>query len=154
MRNISLIRIDNRLIHGQIVQGWLPSLSVKEIIVISDTAAASKLMGKMMRMSLPQEYALTILSTKEAPSYLSSEEDNKVLVLMEDIETLSVLVKEGLTMKEINIGNTKYEEGKKQYGQGVFLSEEELSQIKELVNTKGLTFILQTLPTSLSQRLF
>lgn len=154
MRKISLLRIDNRLIHGQVVQGWLPSLSVKEVVVISDTAASSKLMGKMMRMSLPQEYALTILSLQDAYSYLSGEGENELLVLMEDIGTLSALVKAGLVLKEVNLGNTKYEDGKKQYGQGVFLSEEEVSSIKQLASDKSIAFILRTLPTSLSTRLF
>ena len=56
---IALIRIDSRLIHGQVVQGWLPSLSVKEVVVVSDTAASSRLMGKMMRMS-GSEVAMTL----------------------------------------------------------------------------------------------
>ena len=151
---ITLIRIDSRLIHGQIVQGWLPAISVKEVVVVSDTAASSKLMGKMMRMSLPQEYGLQIFNASAAAEYLKSEGIQKVLVLVEDFESLFSLVDSGVIVGEVNIGNTKYEDGKKQYGQGVFLSEEEVMLIKERVVKSGMSFILRTLPTSLATRLF
>lgn len=151
---IALIRIDSRLIHGQVVQGWLPSLSVKEVVVVSDTAASSRLMGKMMRMSLPQEYALQVMSPLAAASYLLGEAQGKALVLVEDVSSLSRLASAGVKLKEVIIGNTKYEESKKQYSQGVFLSAEEYSLLKQMYEETGVDFILKTLPTSLKTRLF
>lgn len=151
---IKLIRVDSRLIHGQVVQGWLPSLAVKEVVVVSAGAAASRLMGKMMRMSLPQEYSLKIFNPADAAAYLKTEREEEMLVLAEDLKTLFDLMDLGLEIREVNIGNTKYEDGKKQYGQGVFLSEEEVSLIKKRAGSSGVSFILRTLPTSLSTRLF
>ncbi len=151
---IALIRIDSRLIHGQVVQGWLPSLSVKEVVVVSDTAASSRLMGKMMRMSLPQEYALQVMRPLAAASYLLGEAQGKALVLVEDVSSLSRLASAGVKLKEVIIGNTKYEESKKQYSQGVFLSAEEYSLLKQMYEETGVDFILKTLPTSLKTRLF
>ncbi|MDD6173559.1 MAG: PTS sugar transporter subunit IIB [Elusimicrobia bacterium] len=151
---IALIRIDSRLIHGQVVQGWLPSLSVKEVVVVSDTAASSKLMGKMMRMSLPQEYALQVMNPSAAASHLLEEAGGKALVLVEDVSSLPQLLSAGLKFKEVIIGNTKYEESKKQYSQGVFLSAEEYSLLKKMSEESGVDFILKTLPTSLKTRLF
>ncbi len=151
---ITLLRIDSRLIHGQVVQGWLPSLSVKEVVVVSETAAASKLMSKMMRMSLPQEYSLQILDAEGAAQYLKEGPEQKVMVLAEDLKVLFKLMDLGVCVREVNIGNTKYEDGKKQYGQGVFLSEEEASLIKQRAQSTGTSFVLRTLPTSLSTRLF
>lgn len=152
--NIVLVRIDSRLIHGQVVQGWLPSLSVQEVIVVSATACESKLMGNMMRMSLPQEYSLKILSPEQAAHYLKTEGDKKVFVIAEDLDSLFTLLQSGIKFKEITIGNTKYEEGKKQYAQGVFLSAREVAEIKQKAETFSVNFIIRTLPTSLSTRLF
>lgn len=151
---IALIRIDSRLIHGQVVQGWLPSLSVKEVVVVSDTAASSRLMGKMMRMSLPQEYTLQVMGPSAAASYLLGKAQGKALVLVEDVSSLSRLASAGIKLKEVIIGNTKYEESKKQYSQGVFLSAEEYSLLKQMYEETGVDFILKTLPTSLKTRLF
>lgn len=151
---IALIRIDSRLIHGQVVQGWLPSLSVKEVVVVSDTAASSRLMGKMMRMSLPQEYALRVMNPSAAAPYLLGETSGKVFVIVEDVSSLAALASAGLKFKEVVIGNTRYEESKKQYAQGVFLSAEEYSLLKQMAEEIGVDFILKTLPTSLRTRLF
>lgn len=152
--DIVLTRIDSRLIHGQVVQGWLPALKVQEILVVSPTAFSSNLMCKMMRMSLPKEYALQVLSPQQASSYLKSCKESKVLLLVEDIESLFKLLEDGVKLNEITIGNTKYEEGKKQYSQGVFLSEEELSAMKQKAAAFSVHFVIRTLPTSLSTRLF
>lgn len=154
MMEITLLRIDSRLIHGQVVQGWLPAVSVKEVVVVSETASSSKLMSKMMRMSLPQEYSLQIFGAEGAARYLKEGPSQKVMVLVEDLKTLFKLMDLGLEVKEVNIGNTKYEDGKKQYGQGVFLSEEEVTLIKQKAVSTGASFVLRTLPTSLSTRLF
>ncbi len=151
---ITLLRIDSRLIHGQVVQGWLPTVSVKEIVVVSETAASSKLMSKMMRMSLPQEYSLRIFAAEDAAKYLKEGPAQKIMVLVEDLKSLFAMMDLGVSAKEVNIGNTKYEDGKKQYGQGVFLSEEEVSLIKQKARSTGISFVLRTLPTSLSTRLF
>jgi len=151
---IVLTRIDSRLIHGQVVQGWLPSLKVQEVVVVSPAAFESNLMCKMMRMSLPKEYALQILSPHQAASYLKSCEERKILLLVEDFDSLFKLLEAGVKLSEVTIGNTKYEEGKKQYSQGVFLSAEELSVIKQKAEAFSVNFVIRTLPTSLSTRLF
>lgn len=151
---IVLTRIDSRLIHGQVVQGWLPSLKVQEVVVVSPAAFESNLMCKMMRMSLPKEYALQVLSPQQAASYLKSSDEGKILLLVEDFDSLFKLLDAGVKLSEVTIGNTKYEEGKKQYSQGVFLSAEELSAIKQKAETFSVNFVIRTLPTSLSTRLF
>lgn len=152
--NIVLTRIDSRLIHGQVVQGWLPSLKVQEVVVVSSTAFESNLMCKMMRMSLPKAYGLQVLCAHDAASYLKSSKEGKILLLVEDFDSLFKLLEDGVKLNEITIGNTRYEEGKKQYSQGVFLSEEEISVIKQKAQAFSVNFVIQTLPTSLSTRLF
>lgn len=152
--NIVLVRVDSRLIHGQVVQGWLPSLSVQEVVVVSPSACESKLMCNMMRMSLPQAYSLKVLSPQQAAEYLKTEGDRKVFVIAEDLNSLFTLLQSGINFKEITIGNTKYEDGKKQYAQGVFLSAQEVAELKEKAETFCVNFVIRTLPTSLSTRLF
>ncbi|MDR0953055.1 MAG: PTS sugar transporter subunit IIB [Elusimicrobiota bacterium] len=149
---IVLFRIDNRLIHGQVVEGWLPSLDVGEVMVISDTAAKSNLMRKMLRMALPKGYGLNIFNAKEAANYLKEDNEAKVLVLLEDFHALEILAENGILPQVVNVGNTKYEEGKKEYGNGVFLDEKDLSMIKKLQG-KNIKFDVRALPSSLSVRL-
>lgn len=149
---IVFARIDNRLIHGQVVEGWLPNTDVNEVVVVSATAAGSTLMNKMMRMSLPSNYALNIFKEQQAAEYLKESKDSKIFLLLEDFYSLAHLVNSGVTIESVNVGNTKYEDGKKEYGHGVYLSDEEISLVKDLINKK-VKFDVRALPSSLSTRL-
>jgi len=149
---IAFARIDNRLIHGQVVEGWLPSTDVSEVVVVSANAASSTLMNKMLRMSLPSGYGLNIFDEKGAAEYLQKHTDGKIFLLLEDFTTLAYLVNNGVKIESVNVGNTKYEEGKKEYGQGIYLSEEEVATVKDLIN-KNVKFDVRALPSSLSTRL-
>ena len=74
---IVLTRIDNRLIHGQVVQGWLPSLDVSEVLIVSPRAQKTQFMQKMLRLSLPSGYKLTILDAKEAAVYSAQSQEKR-----------------------------------------------------------------------------
>ena len=77
---ICFTRIDNRLIHGQVVQSWLPKIKADEVLVISKQAAQNTLMVKMMRMALPQGYALKVCSAQEALNSLKTNSDKKIFL--------------------------------------------------------------------------
>ena len=80
-------RVDNRLIHGQIVQGWLPSLDVSEVLIVSPGAVKKEFVRKMLRLALPGGYKLTVLGPKEAKKY-SEDSQEKLFIIIEDIANL------------------------------------------------------------------
>ena len=112
---ICFTRVDNRLIHGQVVQAWLPEIKPQKVLVISEQASDSRLMTKMMRMALPQGYELEVIKAQEALSTLKKDEAKKIFLLVEDLKQLSELAQQNISLEKVNIGNTKYEEGKKEY---------------------------------------
>ena len=149
---IVLTRVDNRLIHGQIVQGWLPSLDVSEVLIVSPSAQKKEFIKKMLRLDLPGGYKLTVLSAKEAVSH-AQESKEKVFIIIEDIPSLQDMLALGFTPKVITLGNTQFSEGKKQYSQGVFLSEQEAKELKKLEEEKNISIEIRSLPTSLVTKL-
>lgn len=149
---ICFTRIDNRLIHGQVVQSWLPKIKADEVLVISKQAAQNTLMVKMMRMALPQGYALKVCSAQEALNSLKINSDKKIFLLVEDLNQLLELTEQGFCPQKVNIGNTEYNENKKEFSTGVYFNEKDLAIIKNLKN-KGFTFIIQALPSSLEVEL-
>ncbi len=149
---IVFARIDNRLIHGQVVEGWLPVTKVNEVVVVSSSAAASSLMKKMLRMSLPSGYGLNILDGESAVQYLKDHAKEAIFLILEDFSSLLYIVENGVKIESVNIGNTKYEEGKKEYREGVYLNEEEIALVKNL-SDKGVKFEVRALPSSLLTRL-
>ena len=149
---IVLTRVDNRLIHGQIVQGWLPSLKVSEVLIVSPRVKSNSFIQKMFRLALPGGYKLTVLEAKEAVVYAQQSREN-VFIIIEDVSLLFQMLQAGFTPKVITLGNTQFEEGKKQYSTGVFLSEEEIKELKDLESSKGISVEIRSLPTSLVTKL-
>lgn len=149
---IVLTRVDNRLIHGQIVQGWLPSLKVSEVLIVSPHAKENVFSQKMLRLSLPGGYKLKVLEVKEAVVYTQQSKED-MFVIIEDISLLFQMLKEGFAPKVITLGNTQFAEGKKQYSTGVFLSEEEIKELKNWESSKGISVEIRSLPTSLVTKL-
>ena len=149
---IVLTRVDNRLIHGQIVQGWLPSLDVSEVLIVSPGAEKKEFIKKMLRLSLPSGYKLTVLGTKEAKKY-SEQSQEKLFVIIEDVTSLLEMLKEGFYTEVVILGNTQFTEGKKQYSQGLFLTDAEVKELKKWEAEKHISFEIRSLPSSLATRL-
>ena len=149
---IVLTRVDNRLIHGQIVQGWLPTLDVSEVLIVSPIAVKKEFVKKMLRISLPSGYKLTVLGAKEAAKY-SAESQERLFVIIEDVANLFEMLKEGFCPKIIILGNTQFLEGKKQYSQGVFLTDSEAKELKELEVKQHISVEIRSLPSSLATKL-
>ena len=149
---ISFIRIDNRLIHGQVVQAWLPKIKADKVFVISKQAAQNTLIAKMMRIALPQGYDLEITEAAQALMPLKQDEEKKIFLLIEDLAQLAQLVEQGFSAQKVNIGNTRYEEGKKEYSAGVYFGEEDLAIIKKL-KARHIIFSIKALPSSLEVKL-
>jgi len=61
---LSLVRIDDRLVHGQVVEGWVPHLKAQQVLVVCDSAAADELQVALMRLALPDAVGLEALSTR------------------------------------------------------------------------------------------
>ncbi len=149
---IVLTRVDNRLIHGQIVQGWLPSLDVSEVLIVSPIAQQKEFIRKMLRLALPSGYKLVILGPREAVKY-SEESKEKLFIIIEDVTNLFEMLQEGFSPKIIILGNTQFREGKRQYSQGVFLYDEEVEELKKMETEKHFSVELRSLPSSLVTKL-
>jgi PTS system mannose-specific IIB component len=150
--SITLTRVDNRLIHGQIVEGWLPVIKVDEVVVVSDLSAQSVLAKKMFRMSLPSGYGLQVLNGGEAAEYIKKETPARQFILAEGFKELKEMVDKGFTAPLINIGNTKYEAGKKRFSDSVFLSLQDMDFIKELL-LRNIRVEARALPSSFAARI-
>lgn len=149
---ICFTRVDNRLIHGQVVQAWLPEIKPQKVLVISEQASDSRLMTKMMRMALPQGYELEVIKAQEALSTLKKDEAKKIFLLVEDLKQLSELAQQNISLEKVNIGNTKYEEGKKEFSAGVYFDKTDLAIIADL-QKKNITLSIKALPSSLEAKI-
>jgi PTS system mannose-specific IIB component len=127
-------RIDDRLVHGQVVQGWLPFLDAAEIIVVSDAVAADDMRKALMRLSLPDGVALKVLGVAAAAKYLletGSGESNMLLLAAGPADILK-LAQAGVAFPSVNVGGMHYSLGKAQMGRALFMSAEDIKSLKAL----------------------
>lgn len=129
---ISLVRVDNRLIHGQVVEAWLPQLKVSRVVVADDEAAHSPLIRAAMGLAVHGSIDVMIQPLLEV-SYDSLRSDEKrTLVLLRDVEGVAKARSQGLALTHLNLGNVHFATGRRQVSPSVFLSKGELDALKAL----------------------
>jgi mannose/fructose/N-acetylgalactosamine-specific phosphotransferase system component IIB len=128
-----LNRIDDRLIHGQVVVGWGQPLDVKFIVLVDDAVATSDWEQELYRMGVPPEMEVRFHSIDEAAPLLDAyrTETHPGILLTGDIATMSELVRRG-GVREVNVGGIHHRAGRKQYLRYVFLTAEEQRALRDV----------------------
>ena len=126
---IIFARVDDRLIHGQIVQAWLPELNVDEILIPCTKGKESCLNRGLLRLSLPYEYELTIVNSYDCPRY-SAQSKRRIFLLMSSLQEFTDLIEDGLQIKSLNIGGMHFKEGAQKLDENVFLDDKDKHFLK------------------------
>lgn len=131
---IELVRIDDRLVHGQVVVGWVPHLHATEIVVVSEPAAKDPTQIALMRLALPEGVLLRVLGFKDAARYLAGEEARaqRILVLAPGPLEVLGLLDQGAAFESVNVGGLHYTAGRIQVGRAIFLSDLDRAALREI----------------------
>jgi mannose/fructose/N-acetylgalactosamine-specific phosphotransferase system component IIB len=151
---VTLVRIDDRLIHGQVVEGWIPHLKVDLVIVASDAAAGDEIQTALMKMALPSTIGLLVLPVSEAAEVLSSKKlaSRATLVLVPGPAEALELIEKGAPVTRINVGGLHYTVGKVQLGRALFLDEKDRLALRALT-AKGVKLEGRSLPNDVEEDL-
>lgn len=144
------LRVDERLIHGQIAMSWSKALDLEGIVVANDEAATDDLQKMSLKMAAPNGVKAIILTVKAAVGLLNDERSKKMrlLVITTTIgDALKIINGVNEKMGQVNIGNAG-----KMHPTGneitmtkeVRLVPEEVENLKELVNKYPDTFFQGT----------
>jgi mannose/fructose/N-acetylgalactosamine-specific phosphotransferase system component IIB len=129
---ISLVRVDNRLIHGQVVEAWLPHLKVARVAVADDEASQSPLIRAAMGLAVQQSIQVLIEPLKGLSYPELAADEPRTLVLFRDVAGLMEARKLGLLLPRLNLGNVHFATGRRQVSTSVFLSPAEVEQLEVL----------------------
>jgi PTS system mannose-specific IIB component len=143
---LALLRVDNRLIHGQVVQAWLPALKAERVVVADDEAAASPLSCAAMSLALGGEADFLCLPVAQVDYRALAADKVRTLVLVRDVASAVAAHAAGLSDVAVNVGNVHAGSGRAQVTPSVFLSHDELSQLKRL-SEAGLTVEVRAVPS-------
>lgn len=147
--NINVFRIDDRLIHGQIVTKWIKDASAKMIMVVDDKAASDKTQQMILKFAVPSGIKLEILNKQDAVKRVSEDNTNmNVLMLVRNPKEANALVEMGLKIDHIiigNISNSKSEVGRTKLLDYIYVEPDDVEAIRSL-DSKGIKLEVKAVP--------
>ena len=133
---VALVRVDNRLVHGQVLEAWLPALDAHGILVADDEAAGNVLARSAMALAIPPGVNFEVLRVEAAAGLLrpggKGPQAPRTLVLLRDVRDAVALSEAGVPVPQLNLGNVHFGRGRKQVSPSVFLDAGELAALEKL----------------------
>jgi PTS system mannose-specific IIB component len=143
--DIALVRVDNRLVHGQILEAWLPFLQATRIEVVDDQVACDFFRETVIRMAVPREVTVTISSVEEFAAGAKNGRGPKTIVLFSRISDALRAYDLGFGFKTLNIGNIYNENCSLCCTPSVLLSDEDIRDVFSLYE-RGVEIELRRVP--------
>ena len=146
--SLVLYRIDDRLIHGQVVVGWGQPLDIGFIVLVDDDVAASDWEQELYRMGTPPEMDVYFHSLDDAAAALAKHQadERQGILLTGDIASMLRLVKEA-GVKEVTVGGIHHRADRKQRLRYVFLAPAEEQLLREMASL-GANVTAQDVPAT------
>ncbi len=141
------IRIDERLIHGQVATMWTNALHLTRLMVIGDDIVKNDIQKTALKTACPHGVHLSILTAKGAARRINSGKykGQTVLILVKNPGVLKELVDNGVKLPEINVGNMSTKANSRQVAKSVAVTEEDIENFKYL-DKKGCHLYHQMVP--------
>lgn len=148
MQQIVNVRIDERLIHGQVATYWTNFLKATRIMVIDNLAVKDDIQKMSLKMACPPGVKLSILSTGKAAENLLNEkyDGEKVFIVLKGPEVLLDLWDKGLEIKKVNVGNMSSSTDTKAVKRSVNVTQEDVNNFHEL-EARGVELYAQMVPS-------
>lgn len=147
---IVLARVDDRLVHGQVVIGWGRPLDIGRIVLVDEAVAASSWEQDLYRMAVPDGIELRFATSAEAVPRLAEWQASpaRTMLLTGDVETMAALVRAApAIVHRVNLGGIHHRPGRRERLPYVYLADEEL-RVLESLKAEGAEITAQDLPTT------
>jgi PTS system mannose-specific IIB component len=147
MREIVLTRIDDRLIHGQVVTAWVKQTKGNRIIIVDEELAKDDFMRKILKAAAPSGISVEVNSAEDAVALLKSEAaaGEKIILLVKTPQPLETLMEAGVDLKTVVLGGMGLKSGRKKLYRNIAASDEEVTSMKQLIG-KGVAILAQMTP--------
>lgn len=146
--SVELFRIDDRLIHGQVVVGWGQPLGVGFIVLVDDEVRASEWEQELYRMGVPPDVAVVFASVEEGIAALPEwqADERRGIVLTGDITAMARLADGSHAVPAVNVGGIHFREGRRERLRYVYLTDAEAAALARL-GEHGVEVTAQDVPT-------
>lgn len=147
--SIVLVRVDDRLVHGQIVEAWAPFCKATCIIVASDEAKTNRIQRIAIESCSSKVLAIKVLGIEETVRYATSEGMNKerIIVIFSGLKGLAQAYNKGFKAANVNIGNIHHHNGKvRMITPSVYIDKEDEDMMQNLLKL-GIELDIRAVPS-------
>lgn len=147
---LKVVRLDERLVHGQIVNNWCSSEGITEIMVVDKNVVKDEIRKTFIEMAVPEGINILFCDVDEAVEIYEEESEYEDLMILfsNPFEILEFLEKGG-HFEKVNIGGLPYKNGKRRISTAVYVSESEIEAFKKIAE-KNIVLDVRMLPTDKS----
>ena len=144
---IKLVRVDHRLLHGQVAFSWTKVLGTDCILIANDAVAKDSLRMAALRMAKPEGIRLVMKSIEDSITSLNSgvTDKYKLLIIVESVEDAYRLSEKVDVIKMINLGGAKLIENRRQISKAFSVSDKDCELLRKM-NDKGIRLEIQMVP--------
>ncbi|KES17599.1 PTS N-acetylgalactosamine transporter subunit IIB [Gilliamella apicola] len=151
--NILMTRIDNRLVHGQVGVTWVNALGANLLLVANDNAAQDPVQQNLMDMVIAEGIQTRYFTLQKTIDIIGkAAERQKIFIVCKTPQDVLTLVKGGVPIKFVNVGNMHFSEGKKQIHKTVSVDKEDIVAFKELERL-GVTCEIRRVPDEAGEKI-
>jgi len=146
---VVLARVDDRLVHGQVIEGWTPYVQADTIVVVNDAVSLEKDRCRLMQFIVPEHIDLEVVPLKDLEDLLKRSGDCRMILLFAGLDDVLSVLENGVDLDSINVGNLHNIKGGTEITPSVYLNRADLEVVQSLVR-KGVTVEAIEVPDGVS----
>lgn len=144
-----ILRVDDRLIHGQVIAGWARPLGINRVVLASDRLSHDEWSCNAYRLAIPEGIDFLCCTIEECARRHSGANKQRTMIIVESINEASVLVQRGLAVPEVNVGGLGFHEGTREIAPYIHLSPADIESVVFL-HSLGVKVTGRQLPNSVA----
>lgn len=132
---INVARIDDRLIHGQVITTWVKNYDIEQVLIINDKAAADKVQQSVLTMSAPPGLKVLVFGVQQFIDILKKTPIKKrTMLLFTNSIDVNALIEGGLELEKLNVGGMRMQDGRHQLSRAVSVTPEEEQAFRNIIS--------------------
>lgn len=144
---LTLVRVDDRLLHGQIICAWVPFVKADSLVVASDEAAGDTLISEIIESCGCKGLNVNVRNVAEAVSCVKGADRERVILIVGNLADAMRVYEQGLKFTKLNLGNIHHEERGRKITPSVIVNRED-EEILEKFKSLGVSVEIRDVPAS------
>lgn len=145
MAKAVLLRIDDRLLHGQVARNWMKQVGADVIVVANNLVSEDEKQQHLMDLVTPMGSKSYFFGLSEASTKIKDLKEEDALVLVESPEDALKLIEDGVEIDSVNVGNIHQTSGKEKVNESIFVDQNDIDTFKK-IEASGKKLDFRTLP--------